>query len=361
MSAFTDSSNDNPFTSYYAQLLHQGNMLQDHVRTSTYLSAFIENESDFKDKVVLDVGTGTGILAFFACRAGAKRVYAVEASDSVHLARKLAKDNGFADRVTIIQGKIEEVDLPEKVDVVISEPIGCLLVHERMLESYIIGRDRFLKKGGLMMPTIGTIICAPFTDSHLYNEQVNKANFWTNTNFYGVDLTGIADKAVEENLSQPIVGYFDSDILVSSSKTIHEVDFSSVTLQELQSFSINYNHQISKTSLCHGMACWFDILFAGSTNHITLSTAPDQPGTHWYQCRLLYQTPLAVNVGQTIKGVLDFEANDKFSYYIKLTGILDCSSTSSSNDGRDGKEVTVINPCINLHDQHYHYLYGTEA
>ena len=53
-----DGSLPDPFTQYYGQLLHQGNMLQDYVRTGTYQRAFLENAADFKDKVVLDVGTG---------------------------------------------------------------------------------------------------------------------------------------------------------------------------------------------------------------------------------------------------------------------------------------------------------------
>jgi histone-arginine methyltransferase CARM1 len=65
---------DNPFTHYYGQLLHQGNMLQDLVRTGTYQQSFLQNRSNFEDKVVLDVGTGTGILAFFAAQAGARKV-----------------------------------------------------------------------------------------------------------------------------------------------------------------------------------------------------------------------------------------------------------------------------------------------
>jgi hypothetical protein len=56
--------------------------------------------------------------------------------------------------------------------VIISEPIGCLLVHERMIESYIAARDRFLKPGGLMMPTMGSIVLAPFADPTLYSDQV---------------------------------------------------------------------------------------------------------------------------------------------------------------------------------------------
>lgn len=117
----------NPFTQFYAQLLHQGNMLQDLTRTGTYRHAFLSNSVDFLDKVVLDVGTGTGILAMFAVQAGARKVYAVEASESAVMARILVEANGYANKIEIIHAKLEEVLLPELVDVIISEPIGFLL------------------------------------------------------------------------------------------------------------------------------------------------------------------------------------------------------------------------------------------
>ena len=117
----------NPFTQFYAQLLHQGNMLQDLTRTGTYRHAFLSNSLDFQDKVVLDVGTGTGILAIFAIQAGARKVYAVEASESAVMARILVEANGYANKIEVIQAKLEEVLLPELVDIIISEPIGFLL------------------------------------------------------------------------------------------------------------------------------------------------------------------------------------------------------------------------------------------
>jgi SAM-dependent methyltransferase len=117
----------NPFTQYYAQLLHQGNMLQDLTRTGTYRHAFLSNKIDFNGKTVLDVGTGTGILAFFAVQAGARKVYAVEASESAVMARLLIEANRFSDKIEVIQSKLEDVTLPEKVDIIISEPIGFLL------------------------------------------------------------------------------------------------------------------------------------------------------------------------------------------------------------------------------------------
>lgn len=181
-------------------------MLADYERTGAYQRAFLENNTDFDGKIVLDVGTGTGILSFFALQAGAAKVYAVDASDSVMVAQKLAESNGYADKIVIIKGKIEEIELPEKVDIIISEPIGFLLVHERMLESYVVARDRFLKPDGLMMPTVGSIVLSPFTDDVLYREHCARARFWENRNFYGLDLSCIVDHAYHEYFSQAIVG-----------------------------------------------------------------------------------------------------------------------------------------------------------
>ena len=338
----------NPFTVYYAQLLHQGNMLQDYVRTGTYRHAFLSNETDFKDKVVLDVGTGTGILALFAVQAGARKVYAVEASESAEVARVLVAANGCADKIEIVQGKLEEINLPEKVDIIISEPIGFLLVHERMLETYAVARERFLKPGGLMMPTTGSIILAPISDEALYNEQLAKVGFWNNNAFYGVDLSPVLEKANDEYFSQAVVGTFPLSSLLSTHRTVHAIDFSAVTPEELQGFDVDFSFRIDRTALMHGIAGWFDIAFIGSTEHVILSTAPECPATHWYQCRLLLPEPLAVNRGQYVSGTLKFVANEKFSYNIHMTARIDGTDVESCN-------------VIHLHDQMYHYLSGNAA
>lgn len=102
----SSSHENHPFFHYYGQLVHQQNMMQDAVRTGTYHKAFITNPSDFKGKVVVDVGTGSGILAYFAVKAGARKVYAIEASDVAEHARKLMVDNGYGDKIEVIKGKV---------------------------------------------------------------------------------------------------------------------------------------------------------------------------------------------------------------------------------------------------------------
>uniref|UniRef100_A0A8C0C0D1 type I protein arginine methyltransferase n=1 Tax=Buteo japonicus TaxID=224669 RepID=A0A8C0C0D1_9AVES len=121
---------------FYGYLSQQQNMMQDYVRTGTYQRAILQNHSDFKDKIVLDVGCGSGILSFFAAQAGARKIYAV-----------LVKSNNLTDRIVVIPGKVEEVSLPEQVDIIISEPMGYMLFNERMLESYLHAK-KYLKPSG---------------------------------------------------------------------------------------------------------------------------------------------------------------------------------------------------------------------
>lgn len=125
----------------------------------------------------MDVGAGSGILSFFAVQAGAAKVFAVEASNMAQYAQQLIAANNLGDRIQVIAGKIEEIELPEKVDVIISEPMGYMLYNERMLETYLHAK-KWLKPGGKMFPSRGDLHVAPFTDEALYMEQFNKANFW---------------------------------------------------------------------------------------------------------------------------------------------------------------------------------------
>ncbi|KAK2973635.1 hypothetical protein RJ640_029627, partial [Escallonia rubra] len=98
----------------YAFLYHQKEMLSDRVRMDAYYDAVFRNPSHFLGKTVLDVGTGSGILAIWSAQAGARKVYAVEATKMAEHARQLVKANKLEDVVEVIEGSIEDVTLPEK-------------------------------------------------------------------------------------------------------------------------------------------------------------------------------------------------------------------------------------------------------
>ena len=140
-------------------------MLKDQVRTLSYRNAIMNNRDLFKDKIVLEVGAGTGIMCMFAAQAGAKQtpgyefisrhVYGIECSAICKQAVEIVKENhlevwindedDYENVITLIQGKVEEVELPvPEVDIIISEWMGYFLFYESMLDTVIYARDKWL-------------------------------------------------------------------------------------------------------------------------------------------------------------------------------------------------------------------------
>lgn len=318
-SVFTDRTDDSSASQYfqfYGYLSQQQNMLQDFIRTSTYQKAIIGNYQDFQDKVVLDVGAGSGILSFFAAQAGAKRVYAVEASSMANHARSLIASNGLDRVIKVLAGKIEELTLPEKVDVIVSEPMGYMLINERMLETYLHAK-KFLKPGGKMFPCQGDLHIAPFQDEALYTEQFNKSSFWFQNSFHNVDLRCLRQAAQTEYFGQPIVDTFDIRICTARSVK-HTFDFRTAEETDLHVIDIPLEYQMLEGGSIHGLAFWFDVLFSGSCKNIWLSTHPTEPLTHWYQVRCLFENPLFVNVGDVVTGFVSLYANKRQSYDVTI-------------------------------------------
>ncbi|ORX41876.1 S-adenosyl-L-methionine-dependent methyltransferase [Piromyces finnis] len=338
----TDAERDPSYFNYYAQLTHQQNMLEDVVRTSTYSSAILSNSETFNGKTVCDIGAGSGILSYMAVQAGASKVYAVEASNMALRIKQLIngcpeKNPWLTDKIEIITSKIEEPNLPiPKVDILISEPIGVLLVHERMLESYLYARDHYLKPGGSMFPSSGTIFLAPCTDASLWSQTMSKVRFWEQTSFYGVDFSPLSQAAKDEYFAQPVVGCFDPKTVMAAPIS-YKIDFYTIKNEEIVDIYIPIQWKISYTGVIHGIGGWFDINFEHPPNNendqsIVISTAPNRERTHWHQVRFLFKEPLAVNAGETVYGWMRLIANDVRSYTIYSELVISNKDGLSSSD-----------------------------
>ncbi len=159
-----DPGHDYYFGSYSHSYIHE-EMLKDRERTLAYKRAIERNSEDFKGKIVMDIGAGTGILSIFAARAGAAHVYAIENAEIAHYAREIIRKNGLADKITVIKGKMEEIELPvKKVDIIISEWMGYFLLYESMLDTVLWARDKYLNEGGKMLPDRAKIYVAAIED-----------------------------------------------------------------------------------------------------------------------------------------------------------------------------------------------------
>ncbi|KIV79927.1 hypothetical protein PV11_07466 [Exophiala sideris] len=293
------------FHSYSYNSIHES-MIKDRIRTDAYRDFIYEHKSLFQDKVVLDVGCGTGILSMFAAKAGAKLVIAVDNSDIINKARENVFKNGLQDTVKCLRGKIEEVPLPvDQVDIIVSEWMGYCLLYESMLDSVLFARDKYLAPDGLMVPSHSTLRIAPLADSDL---KASHIDFWRDV--YGFDMTPMLEKANEEVMARIV----DKNELAADSVPFLELDLHTTKVEDLtftKEFKLKWNQGFK---VLEGFVVWFDIIFSTSKDKsidagitaaqakekgfVAFSTGPFSDPTHWQQGVFLIENPGEVETFQ---------------------------------------------------------------
>lgn len=287
-----DDKQDYYFGSYSHFNIHE-EMIKDRVRTESYQAAIEGNPEDFKDKIVLDIGCGTGILSLFAARAGAKHVIGVDNADIAYYAQEIVKANGYEDKITIIKGKMEEVELPfPKVDIIISEWMGYFLLYESMLDSVLWARDKYLSPGGKILPDKCRMYLAAIEDQDYKRE---KETFWDNV--YGFKMNCLTPAVMVE----PLVDTINPRVIVSSPCKIYEFDINHVTKEELD-FCVQYSLTMNRKDKIHGIVGWFDIEFGNLNNVVHFSTGPRAEYTHWKQTVFYFKGHYNVKQGDKLEG-----------------------------------------------------------
>jgi len=296
------NSGDYYFDSYAHFGIHE-EMLKDEVRTKSYMSSIVQNKHLFKDKVVLDVGCGTGILSMFAATAGAKKVYAVDFSGIAEQAKEIVKLNGLDHIVQVIRGKIEEVELDcglQKVDIIISEWMGYFLLYESMLDSVLEARDKWLNpETGIMLPDKATMYIAGIEDAQ-YKEE--KISFWDSV--YGFDMTPIKKIAIQE----PLVETVDREAVMSTAYKLVEFDVGTMKREEVD-FSTTFEITAKRDDYCHALIVYFDITFSKCHKPVFFSTGSHAPYTHWKQTVFYLRDDLTVCAGEKITGEITTKQN----------------------------------------------------
>src|SRR6266436_3552707 len=148
-----------------------GDMIADRARFEAYGKAI--EEAVRPGDAVLEIGCGPGVFALLACRAGARKVYAIDSEEIVHFARELADANGFADRMEFIQSDSRKVQLPEAVNVIVSDIRGSLPFFGHAIASIEDARKRFLAPGGRLIPQRDTLKAALIDAREFYSKLVS--------------------------------------------------------------------------------------------------------------------------------------------------------------------------------------------
>jgi protein arginine N-methyltransferase 1 len=295
------TSKDYYFDSYSHFGIHE-EMLKDAVRTESYMNAIKQNKHLFKDKIVLDVGCGTGILSMFAAQAGAKHVYGVDMSNIIDQATEIVRINGFADKITLIKGKMEEIQLPvQKVDIIISEWMGYFLLYESMLDTVLLARDKYLAQHGKIFPDVATLFVAGIEDGDYFEEKIN---YWDDV--YGFDYSPIKQIALRE----PLVDIVEFKAVVTDPCPLYRIDIMTVTKEEL-AFTKPFQLRARRNDFVHAVMAWFDMEFNACHKPVKFSTGPHARYTHWKQTVFYLGETITIKEGEILSGQVDSRPNGK--------------------------------------------------
>lgn len=238
-------------------------MLNDETRTGAYARAIAAHPTIRNGGVVLDVGAGTGILSILCALAGARKVYAVEASDMALKMADVVKANGVEDIVTILHAKLEDIVLPEKVDVIASEWMGMALLFESMWEPVLLARDRWLKPGGSMLPSKVEMYAAPVETIDYWHAKVG---LWSNV--WGLDMSTLVETAKEVFLVHPLFDLvLEPKQLLGDGEMIIAIDMMTAQPESLNRFIHTWTLRVRRDGMFHGVATWFVCLFEKPRNN----------------------------------------------------------------------------------------------
>jgi protein arginine N-methyltransferase 1 len=276
----------------YAEFEVHRTMICDRVRTGAFRRAIhsVVRPGD----IVLDAGAGSGILSVFAARAGAARVYAVERTSAAVLAQELAAANGVAEIVQVIHGDVTDVELPERVDVIVSEWLGGFGIDEGMLVPVIIARDRWLKPGGVMIPRLVTAWTALVHDRYL-GETVE----FLRDNPYGLRFDDLIEKTVNEIYYSGTFRHLAARDRRSDASQLWTTDADLIPLQQAQApHEAETVLPVRDHGTANALALWFSAELAPG---ISLSVGPGDPPTHWGMTTAPLRSPAELRPGMFVR------------------------------------------------------------
>lgn len=265
-----------------------GDMITDEVRMDAYAAAL--QRTITADTLVLDIGTGTGIFALLACQFGARHVYAVEPGDAIHIARKIAQENGYAHRITFIQDLSTHITLPARADLIVSDLRGVLPHHGTHIPAIIDARQRHLAANGRLIAQQDTLWAAVVTAPESYHEIIQP---WVHNKYH---LSMQAARRIVTNLwsKEPL----KSEQFLVPPQSWGTLDYRHITSADI---SATLLWTVQQEAMAHGLAVWFDAMLA---EDICMSNAPGLPELVYGHAFFPWTEPVALSPGDEIRVTL---------------------------------------------------------
>lgn len=251
-------------------------MLQDVVRTTAYNEALRQTVTPGCH--VIDFGAGTGVLSIFAACHGAGQVDAIERTEFIHNARRIAAASGQPG-IRFHHANHETFTTDGQADVLVSEWMGHFLFYEAMLEPLIAVRNRWLKPGGIMVPSKVTARAGLVTDEQCYEDLA-----FLKWQPYGIDFSCIADTP----LKQCHLMALEPEQMLETVFELGTLDMGTIerTPELLQGSA-----HVQREATVYGILAWFSM---DLTPDLTIGTGPSDPDTHWYQVFFPFLEPVEV-------------------------------------------------------------------
>ena len=286
----------------FSALGHHEEMLADAVRVEAYRQGITNavNEGD----VVVDLGTGTGLLAFMASNAGAATVYAVEHANIINVAKDVGARNGYSN-IEYVQANSRDFTAVKHVDVIVHEQMSDELFGENMIANLLDLRDRVLRDGGRIVPGRFRLFVEPVQ----LHEQHRVPHIWDANLGEGLDFTSLASslftadakQSLEQGSDHLLLRWGAVDCLLVEPVPVLEFDLMTLESGTDLERSHTCERVITNAGILDGFCVWFEAIF---DEEVQLSTSPLLLPTSW-RSRLLRVQPRRYDVGETLSWKLD--------------------------------------------------------
>jgi protein arginine N-methyltransferase 1 len=266
-------------------------LISDRVRTDAYWEALRRVVTP--DTVVLDIGTGCGIFACMACELGARKVYAIEPTPMVQLARAIATANGYGDRIEFIQDLSTAITLPEPADVVVSDLRGVIPLFEHHIPSIADARQRLLRRGGTCIPQMDVISGAIVEAENLYDR---RARPWLDRP-YGIDMGVVTQFSMNSWFN----GRANADQLLTDACRWAVLDYRTIAEADVRG---DLSFTVGRDGTAHGLCLWFDSALTDGVEYSS-SPAAQEPALIYGNGFFPFRKPASVTEGDRIVVKLD--------------------------------------------------------